>query len=331
MPSAASSGDHEAALRCLTAKEVWCADLAWEHAATPPRQRLQTEYSVETSAKREQAARARRAAILREIAEGLYVLPKRRRSGTDRLLAEKAQEEYMKYLEESGRRERDLIAICLDPKLPLLRQREARRQFRARRYGFRKRAKQLYREWVKLGFASSSGRPSHEERLRARLCRDGEEAFFAWLDRLIRRCLTAKVRGEWWIKSEPMTRIPEAMSLPQLLALAWASDANSLHAFLRARLLRAQETTAPLGTYRQDVIMHHALSEGVHKEIEGELVGPFKCTWQDLPDVLHKIGAISHDQSNEALKLVDRLRARSSRSIRAAKAAGFRVTTHAHS
>lgn len=194
--------------------------------------------------------------------------------------------------------------------------------------------------------AGSTGRESYRKRLHNRLARDGEEAFFAWLDRLIQRYLRAKLCGEFWVKAEPKTSIPEGMSLPNLLALAWSEGqfsqsekplvrqrgknhppAQPLYTFLRACFLRWEETTVAKGTHQQDLLIHHALTEGVYRRQNGKLVGPFQCGLNDLPDLWHKKGLASDYRAREeGLQLAAYLRRRSTRSIASAKAAGFRGT-----
>lgn len=346
VPKPASPEDHQAAERYLTVNAVWCDDLAWKHALTLTRPRLRPGCSIEVAAEGEQRARVQLAAVLRAIASRLYFLPTMPLSPSQQVSAQKAKENYFANINERARREQDLLAVCRDPSLSAGESRAARRHFRACRYQFRKYERKLLNECFASSSARSLGRLSHAKKFHDRLCAPGgEEAFFAWLDRLIQRYLRAKLRGEPWIKSEPKTSIPEKMSLPQLLALAWSEGqtsqsekplvrrgregyepAHPLHAFLQACLMRWENTTPANGTHQQDLFMHHALSEGVYEEQNGKLIGPRRCTQKELPEILTRMGAVTPDQKKEGLKLSQSLRVRSFRSIRDAKAAGFRVT-----
>jgi len=328
MAEPASPEDHEAAGRYLTAKEL-CHDLAWEHATLDSRvhpweialalhcRRFGATRVAWILARRLVAARARRARHLKAIALRLRALPQRRRSVSQQEFAQKAKEELLKSRRTAICWERDLLAVYHDPSFSLGRRRAARQELEELRGYWEEQDQRQFTEFVALSLSGPTERLSMSQEWMSRFKRDGREDFFDWLNTVIGDYVASSLRGETWPAQTTGTTMPELMSLDQLLALEWGHDKAALWRFIEACLHRWEECDDPEGNHLLDLILHNVF-ELCPQEKTIRVAAYFKET------KLVRAQANGKDLSTERADAL--LRKRSSRSIRNAKAAGFRVT-----
>jgi len=279
---------HEQVLRYFTMKEL-CCDVARRHATDPHVIRRYEEIAQRLFCKR-----AKPLSLIQQIAK-------------NKILEQIKQSDHAERLWE-----RDLAAVVNDPSYTLERRREALRQFEEIKNEHEQRREELDEQLV-----SASLSPTHfaasAVRLAYRRRRFGQCEFFSRLDATIRRYLKAQLNGATWASSLPLLH---------MLALEWHRNQESLRSFLEGCFQRWEETTAPMGTQRQNVIMHGAIAGGLYRVINGALEGPFSVTMKEVPAILSEMKAISPAETNKGVALYDRLRRRSSRNIKAATSSG---------
>jgi len=179
MPKAASTGDHEAATRFLTAREL-CWDLAREHTS-----------AIEENGKRNEAREH-----YEEIAGQLCRCPPKPRSALQRVMTQKKVDEIMNSRQEEEHWKADLVSVFHNQGYSLERRRAAHQELQEFRQEWQERERRQHSELVELSLAPGYYRPK-SRRLVVRLKREGRERFFFRLDSTIGRYLKAKVEGAW--------------------------------------------------------------------------------------------------------------------------------------
>jgi hypothetical protein len=295
----ASPEEHELAGRLLHAKEL-CLDLARKH----------------TSAIAQSLTRSKVRNHYEAIAKSLYCCRVKRRSLFQQVMLNKAVEQFLKSRHEEERLDEDLLVASEDPHYSVDRRRAALHEIDELRKQSEELAEHQHTEVVKLSI-SPSYRPPRSQRLISRLRKDGRDKFFDKLDSIVRRYLNAKLEGTQWAVSTPATRLTASVSLLQLIALEWLRDQEELWRFLEACLSRWEAVTNPTGMHQQNIMMHNICETGMALDVNGNnVIDPNQKILPQVAVLMQDVGAsVEPNQS-----AVDRLRQRSSRNIRKAKA-----------
>ena len=284
MARSPSREHHEHALRYLTAQAL-CCDLARRHATTPPVIRRYEEIALRLLCKR-----SKRLSLMQQVTKN------------------KLTEQIHRSDRDEALWEQDLTAVFNDQSYSLERRREALRQLEEFINGDEQQRERLFGQLVSASLSPIHFEPSMVGLVRRRK-RVGESEFFCHLDAVICRYLNARLSSATWAISLPLLH---------LLALEWTRDRKSLWRFIEACFQRWEEVTAPMGTHRQNVVMHSAIVDGVYHVTNSALTGPFAVNGlKEVPVILNKMGAISAADANKGVALYNRLRRRSSRNIKA--------------
>jgi hypothetical protein len=298
MGKSASSEDHELAGRFLEARAL-CLDLAREHASTIVENKKRGEVRQRYEA----------------IAKSFYCGRVKRRSLFQKVMLNKAVEQFLKSRHEEERLEEDLWAVYHDPHYSIELRRAKLQEIDQLRKRSEQLAEQQHDQLVELSLGTGYHR-SKSERLIYRFKRDGRDKFFDRLESAIRRYLKARIEGAHWAGSTPPTRLAASMSLFQLLVLEWLRDKEELWRFLEECLSRWQTVTDPKGMHQQSIMMHNICETGIALDANGNnVIDPNqKILWQIA--AMQGVGAVIEPNQST----IDRLRQRSSRNINKAKA-----------
>lgn len=298
MAKAATAAEHEAAIRYLTVVREWCHDLAIKetaHLAPPVRVAVQRRYE--------------------EIVLLLHSKHPERLSAIQQVERSKLLKTAASLQRETASARQKLLAVF--PKKPRRikekplsefnqksKKTASRRRIEKALFEFNEVKEKNERQLDALGdlLIPASLSSNHREADIVALERSkkdlGKDLFFAQLDARIRRYLIACMDGKGGAATLPLLRP---------LALEWLRDTERLWGFLEAVFQRWEDTSPPGGDHARDLAMHNVLE-----------ICP-GATMRDVVYLLEKSGKLKPNASGA----YDRLRKRSSRNIKDAKAHGI--------